>query len=354
MADVYVWSGATGANDGTSTTDAYTDILSAIGATAGDVVHVRGTQVLTTPVNPTGVGTATNFIVWEGVNDSWVADGTRAILDGNSAASNGFGMSGADDYIVWRNFEIKNTTSHGMSIGGQENQVINCYAHNCGGAGFSGSDGYFISCRSASNTSHGYANAAGGARYVNCQADNNTGEGFEGTGVSRTFINCLAYDNSVDGGRFSTDCLVYGFTAHGNTGDGIEFIGSQTMGIGLRCTENGGYGIRFLSPSWDTIGATYIPNTSEDLDNTTGTTLNTFQDLDDTGKYANDLVGTDTDGGYNNSAGDDYTLDSAATGYGIEVDYDGTNKTFVSSSGLAPDPSAGGGGGSLIGGSLIQ
>ena len=80
---------------------------------------------------------------------------------------------------------------------------------------------------------------------------------------------------------------------------------------------------------------TYIPADSEPLANSTAPTNGTIITLANAAMDINDLVGTDTDGGYVLSTSDNYNTKSDATLHSDEIDLDGTNSVFVTA-GLIP------------------
>jgi len=99
MTDYYVDATASGANDGSSQSDAWESVQEAIDSTnnagkpaAGDRVLLRHTaspdEQPTAAIDVDGTtGTEKAFIQWIGVNSSWVEDGTKYELDFQNASS---------------------------------------------------------------------------------------------------------------------------------------------------------------------------------------------------------------------------------------------------------------------------
>lgn len=356
MATYYVDSAAAGANDGTSWTDAWTAISSSAGSGSGDIVYVRGTQTLSTPLTPSGTTSSNTPTRWIGCNASGVADGTLAVLDGNSTASSCLSLASASaSHTWWQNFECKNATGVGVTanVNGFGLVLQNIYANNNGGDGFSGMvQSYFSLCRSSTNTSDGYANMGSNCHFHFCVADNNTALGWTGGGGFRTMVSCLSYGNGNDGIGYTSDSTLYQCTSSGNSSDAFTNSGSKVMLYGCRATGSGAYGLNTSATRWNMLNACYMPNTGEDLVNASGKNNNTIYETESITALDNQLSGTDTDGGYTSSAGDNYNLDSAAFGYSVQIDLDGTNNQYLTT-GLNPDASGNGGGGSLIDGSLV-
>ncbi len=137
MATYYVDPAATGANDGSSWTDAWTSLQSALDtAGAGDTVYCRGTQTLSANIDENINDGATGnrrYII--GVNGIGVEDGTRFTVDGNSTAAYPLHWQGKGAFTEWRNVRFTNgATNSGYATGGDTDglRFINCrWADSC-------------------------------------------------------------------------------------------------------------------------------------------------------------------------------------------------------------------------------
>jgi len=355
LADAFVWSGATGANDGSSQTDAWTALSSAAGVAAGTDVYIRGTQVLSASFSPSGTPSLASPIRWIGVNDSWVAQGTQCVIDCNSGAYS-WVVGGTQDYSILKNIKIKDSTGVGFSVSNSAFHVhwFNCWADNCL-IGWSG--GRFqdlIYCRASNSGSVGFGNSSTVMNYAYCVADNNTSDGWDANGTRNCF-QCISYDNGGVGFNILDNTINMGLIAHGNTGTGIKSVSDVSIILNGRSTGNGGWGLEFTAASeLNYVNGFYVPAGGSDLANTSGASSGTYEDGSDLGLAINVLDGSDTDGGYTNSTTGDFNLATDATLFSTAVLLlDGINNSYVTA-GLSPNASGGSaGGGNLIGGSLV-
>jgi hypothetical protein len=142
----YVYPGATGMNNGTTTTDAWVSLASAMAAgtpvAAGDTVYCRGVQTLTNYILLAVAGTAAaGLIKYIGVNAAWADDGTRYELTGsNNAGGTSVSLSMASKaYIQLKNFYIHGLvdTQNGIAIYqlGAQCIIQNCLIDATTGAG---------------------------------------------------------------------------------------------------------------------------------------------------------------------------------------------------------------------------
>jgi hypothetical protein len=330
MATYYVdYAGGNNANAGTATGTAWKTYQKALDtAAAGDTVYFKAqTETLTVTVDcDTNSGSgASGFIKFIGVNSSWVNDGTRMVIDGNSAAGNCLYVTGTRSYIWHENFEYKNATSHGVSFNSYGNNAafvfVNCTSHNNGGSGFYSIHGgclhaYVYKCAAYSNSSHGFA--LDHAVYVACRASANTLDGFYVELTDRnngSFNLCESYSNSRDGFAMTGYSYLFGSllqcVSDNNTSDGVQsdmflFI------VGFRSTNNGGYGAK-STVNRIVYANTYMPGAGQDRVNTTGKISGSSDVINDNGTDTNNISGTDANAGYNNAGSVDYTLVDSAT-----------------------------------------
>lgn len=325
----YVDPAASGDNNGTDWTHAWTSLQSAANtAVAGDIVYCRGTQTLSAAIdyNTNSGSDASGFIKFIGCNSGGTVDGTKFVLDASSAATNCI-LLAAKYYIWWENFEFKNATGDGWDATNANygNLVfINCVAHNNVGDGW---DTYysaahfpitFIKCYAYSNSGNGWGRAySGSITYVFCISKNNTLSGFNTTTSHADFISvfygCIAHNNGVHGFR-STQQKLFNCISDENDDDGANATGAIGLIIGTRLTDNGkdtsGYGLNAITRTL--YGWNFL------LDNDSGATTGLIEAIRD-GATAdtNETSGTE---GYNDGANDDFNLTSSATLRRTQID----------------------------------
>jgi len=175
MADIYADGQlGTGANNGSSWVNAYqgeAGLQSACDAAiADDIIHITRTFTLTAAIDiDTASGNNGSPIRVIGYNynsGSPIVDGTRSILDANSAAANCIAANGVH-YWVLENIEFKNATGDNVTAVTADVQswtFINCISHDAGGDGWGYDDinlkyisyARYIACQSYSNGSNGF------------------------------------------------------------------------------------------------------------------------------------------------------------------------------------------------------
>jgi len=253
MTTYYVDPAATGSNNGTSWTDAWTSLQSAADtATAGDTVYCRGTQTLTATIDfdtNTGDNATNGPVKFIGCNASGVVDGTRFVLDGNSAATYCADITGDVDYLYFGFFEFKNATSNGLTgttTYSNGNIFIGCSFNNNGGSGcytYYMRSCVFIGCTAYGNTLHGF-NRAYGIIYLSSSHDNGE-DGIDMTYTSvPALIGCLIYDNGGEGiDGVDNQSAIFNNVIDGNADNGISLFTPPVCGIiGNRITNHSGTG----------------------------------------------------------------------------------------------------------------
>jgi len=306
-----------------------------VGTTSGATDTVAGAPATKTAGlnidTQTGDATPNGYIKFIGVASLGGSnDGTKAQLNGNSGSTNCIDPVTVD-YIWLENFEIYSATGNGVADGGNGNDwvFINTIFRNNGGQGIDGNNfenAIFIRCNAYSNTDYGFYNLDTSSRLLFCVSYNNTDGGFScySTHYYIMFFGCLAHGNGGAGDYGFSGCVngtIINCVSDGNGDDGIYCPINGMLIIGNRLTENGAYGIDFNSVL-ALYGWNYAPAGSEDRDNTSGTKVNDglAEALSIAGVATNNLAGTDTDGGYNAPATDDFNLTSDATLKRTEID----------------------------------
>ena len=299
-ATYYVDPAASGANNGSTWTNAWTSVQSAFDAAdAGDLVYCRGTQVLAASIDvDTNAGNVANGtpIRFVGCNAAGANDGTRFVLNGNATAAYCLNAAEKAGYII-ENFEATGATADGFGCSAATPDYwtfLNCYAHDNGGNGWADASHYFayglfIGCRAHGNGASGFANLYLGVA-VGCDADDNTLYGFAGYGM--TCIGCAVWGNTNDGFRATSNYpVVLWQCAVDDNSDGMDLRGLSAV-LASRITASGSVGLRSAGTVlglWN-----YLRNTS---DTSVPALLNTFKGVDTT------LTGTGAaDDGYEGAA----------------------------------------------------
>lgn len=322
MTTYYVDPAASGSNDGTSWTDAWTNVQSAFDtATAGDKVYCRGTQTLTVSIDmDTNSGSTTAPIEFVGCNASGNVDGTLFVLDGNSAATNCLNAGTNIDYINISHFQLKNATGNGFDADANRRCLwYNCHFNNNGAAGWGAAaqtSHYttFIRCRFYSNTTYG-VRYTGYTNLLFCTVNNNTSTGVANGGSAD---HCLYYGSIIhdNGGSYGiyysgdnskvVNCVIDGESTGISNPSGV---GGPWFVIGCRITNNTTGVDHASSPKVGYIGWNYFHG------NTTDKTANMddFQLIKDLTETDTNKYDVDADDGYNDRSNDDFNLKESRT-----------------------------------------
>lgn len=329
----YVDSAASGADDGTSWTDAWTTLQRAIDGTdgtqpvAGDIVYCRGTETVSTSIDMDGNSgdTTSSHIRFIGCNASGVNDGTRYKLNANNNSIDVI-ASWTMDYISFENFEIygtANANNNGIEIDNYTNveglRFINVYIHDCYD-GFSLGSGtargtLLFKCRAESNRNYGIkALCQRSVFIIGCSAKNNTSDNIYNLGGGTVIViaGCIIEGSGGKGIELSPTAdygvLIMNNVIDGNTGDGLECSQDMIL-ISNRITNNG---VGIDSDHLAALLFNYMPDTGQDRANTTKT-AGLITEITISGSNSNNLSGTDTDGGYNAPGSEDFNLADTAT-----------------------------------------
>ena len=324
----YVDPAASGANDGTSWTDAWETLQRAVDGTdgtqpvAGDTVYCRGTETLsaTCDLDGNNGSGAAGFIKYIGCNAGGTVDGTRYKMDADSTAS--ICISHSANWHWFENFEIYGATGYGVDYNGVHHSVwINCISRNNGSNGWElyyYTDDIFVRCQAYSNGGHGFANTYTIARFLACLAKDNTEHGFQPESVC-VAVGCVSHNNG--GGGFDlNNCentMLINCIADENDDQGIGAAGDMTLIAGCRITDNGkdtsGYGIQITTDSRAVCGWNFL------VDNDSGATDGNLDAIPlDADADTNETSGTE---GYVDGA-DDFNLEAGATLRSVAIELD--------------------------------
>jgi len=256
MTTRYVDPAAAGDNNGTSWTHAYQTMqLAADNAVAGDIVYCRGTETLAAAVDfDTNAGSNSGgYIKFIGCNSSGVVDGTRYVLNGNSAGIHITNWTTTAKMTWMENIQAQNTgagSKHGFYASADVRGCvfINCCATGCSGSGWYSNGnfeyGWCLRCVSYSNSSCGFM--GGGLKFLFCNAYDNSDKGFVVIGWSDFAIGCIAHHNDIGISMYTYGQLSMNVVADGNTSVGVNVVaGTQiapSLLIGSRLTNQSGAG----------------------------------------------------------------------------------------------------------------
>ena len=324
----YVDPAAGGTNDGTSWTNAWTSFQSAADtAVAGDIVYCRGTQTLAAQVDfDTNSGTNEGgYIKFIGCNSGGTVDGTRFILDCNSAGIHGIVATNIG--LIWlENIEVKNTGGSGKSGFYYLTPYaygwvfINCCANTCSNDGFfltTESQYFFLfRCVAYSCLGNGFSVSSLGSLIMLCVSRDNGIDGFNSAaGLLDTYIGCIAHNNTATGFNLKGRCLTLNCVSDSNGSKGILAVANTSLyptliAIANRITNHVGEGKIGLDCTSEIVltGFNYFEN--NDGDNIQNATLHYFIPLEGGSATSNleDLINTNT--GYVDPTNHDFS-----TGY---------------------------------------
>lgn len=349
MADKYMTVAGAGAKSGVDWANAYSnaEFQTALDSLNGDTLFIEeGTytqsSILDIDTNA-GSRAAPNKII--GVNSSHVEDGTRPVIDANSAAANVFKKTGALHFWHLKHLELINATGNGFDGGSTQAfdwLFYNVAFNNNGAAGMDGQnnirDSFFVNCEFNSNTSHGILDC-GTSMIVRSLAKNNGGRGMSNV---RNLHFCIAHNNNNNGIVVSNapPGTVINCISDGNSSAGFYLGMDGIICINNRTTNNGTYGIQGPSITAYIDNCFFYNNTSGDHDSGDGLQFG------DNNRFA----AANSSDGYVDRANDDFSITDGEDGTAVEIPIgllDETANLAYIDQGFPP-ASAGGGGGLII------
>lgn len=232
-----------GTGDGSSWANAF-DSWADLGSlySAGDTIHFRNTETLTTGPTMSVDGAANNPVQVIGYNSSGVDDGTLAVLDGDNSATNCLVLNAS--FIQFKNIHWTDATSNNVTFGAGElyNVFYNCYSDEAGGDGFyvnSCDHHTWIRCRSNNNNWNGWRQPDYGT-FIHCEGIGNGTDGMQSTLRENICIDCNFSDNAQNGiGPNGDRPVIYGCVCDDNVNN-IRMTASTDVGVVLHTTMTNG------------------------------------------------------------------------------------------------------------------
>lgn len=313
---------------------------------AGDTVYARGSETISTKITLSASGTlAGGMIKIIGCNSGGTPDGTQYTIDSGTSAIDSLDHGG-HDYIHLENIKFTSTSGAGNGIaltasGADYWVVINCTFQNqtTHGVYDSGNMRYALwyRCQFLSNGAAGCYRPPNSAKYVGCNFSSNGTDGLEALSETNC-VGCVFRDNTSEGIDGYTGLQLTNCVFDGNPVGISEGLGSYHNIIGCRFTNSSTRGVNLHSsnPVQGRVMHCYADDAFvNELDvkvNETST---------------NTESGTDSNDGYVDLTGNDFTLASGATGEDIEIVIDANNSMWTSSGLRREEPAGGGGGGGI-------
>lgn len=333
---------ATGANDGSSASDAFQtfqDVLDAVDATTivgGDEVLATGTDSVSTAPSIGTLIDPVNPITFKGRNSSFVDDGSFVVIDAGSTVIHCFQTSSASSGFVFYNHDFRNSTlEHVYPQAGAMNYLtfINCKFINAGSWALRNMNYLnFINCY-FSGTSAGEATACTYVSFIKCFCIAGSYVHWQANNV--VIVDCIVHDYAYCVRSGAHNVVVNTIIDECST-FAINIDANQDL-INLRLTNNA---IALNAPSAD---ASIYSNTF--FYNPTGSDISGADsgNLYDVGY--NRLTGVNLSDGYTDRSAHDFSLsgDGVFVPIAIGTKDDTSGNSAYITQGLSPEGSGGGG-----------
>ena len=262
MATYYVDPAASGADDGSSWTDAWETFQQALnGAGSGDVVYCRGTEDLSSPCGTNSSGSmTTGSIHFVGCD----AGGTpRAGWFTLNAYLTTDSLWIAHNFLTFENILFATGSNSGAKLTANSNNIVfrQCRFEGTGSVAFytnsyALSDSMFIQCYFNDNNGYGVYAYMSNVHFRYCRFVGNTSPGIYVISASAgvDLVACLVHNNNHIGVYLAGPAGLHNCVVDGNADDGIYI--NNTSGIlitGCRITNNGDDGIEATLADCDSI-----------------------------------------------------------------------------------------------------
>lgn len=337
----YVDPAASGNNNGSDWTNAWTSLQSALDTVAaGEICYCRGTQTLSAVLDVDQGNSGTpdgGHVKFIGCNAGGTVDGTQFVLNCNSAAASALLIGVATDLWWFENVTFKNSTSYGINASGFACDgwvFVNCRIESNGGAGVQRNrQGFYWSYYQTHIINNGGAGVFKPRQdaFFFCTLSGNSDAGCYDTDGACAFINCIVADNVNYGLRVYPatiyQCVLDGYDSSPVQDNGVEFSGSTTYGfqnlVSSRLTNHTadtGLGLKVGSGLVNVMCCYFGGNDADTSGNYAAIPL---YDLTTPARTAdsNTMAGSDTNHGYT-TTGSDFNLRSDATKRALAVELD--------------------------------
>ena len=268
MATYYVDPAAGGLDNGSSWTDAWTSLASAIAAwAAGDTTYCRGSETIDATTHAAGLtdaaaatGTSAGQIRIIGCDSSGNPGGDRFTLTGDVAdqPTSLIAFTAGLNNITFQfiDFDGTNVTGDVVSVTTaycQQWVLADCIIHDGPGNGLNAShmrESLILGCEICDNSSGGIVNLGSYSHIVESIIRDNGAHGINNLGTACTLSECMVTGNAWAGVISSSDALAYHHCVFDDNGVANIKISATGQSVSIRycrITNAGTYGIHQVS-----------------------------------------------------------------------------------------------------------